>query len=317
MRRLFCVIIILISFSVSAQDFEGLKTKVDTYSKELEAEELACEVQQDFQSKEDQIKAVFYWVASTIKYNMSEAQNPNPKMIRFHYKSDAERLYKLRAIRDSIVQETLTTRKAVCEGYSQTLAKVFNYLDFENHIVKGYVRNSIQDIGKSYTAANHAWNVVKIDNKWVVMDATWAAGAVINGRWQQSFNGYYYDIPRESYFKTHYPEDDRWKFGKKITKKEFYNQPIYTPEFLRTKLRLIPPVSGVIKRVKEKPLVLKIENLSVNQRVLCGLSGYRFAKKPKIHYKNNIAYVEVTPSSRCKKLFLVIDGEVCVEFKLV
>jgi hypothetical protein len=59
------------------------------------------------------------------------------------------------------VYSGLTTSVAVCQGYSMTAYKMFNYAGIENRIVVG----SIKDIP-------HSWNSVKIQGNWYQLDIT-------------------------------------------------------------------------------------------------------------------------------------------------
>ncbi|WP_428817630.1 transglutaminase domain-containing protein [Clostridium butyricum] len=59
------------------------------------------------------------------------------------------------------VYSSLTTSKAVCQGYSMTAYKMFNNAGIENRIVIGTARG-----------ISHSWNVVKIDEKWYQIDIT-------------------------------------------------------------------------------------------------------------------------------------------------
>lgn len=61
---------------------------------------------------------------------------------------------------DFNIYGAIVKKKAVCQGYALT----FMYLMKRQNIVCGYVSSS---------AANHAWNVVYLNNQWYQMDATW------------------------------------------------------------------------------------------------------------------------------------------------
>ncbi|MGG8497499.1 transglutaminase domain-containing protein [Tenacibaculum sp. TC6] len=316
-RLLFVIALFLLACTVNAQEATSFEDILNTYSQNLTAKGLAGKILKDFSSDEERAKAAFYWVSHHVKYNLSAYKEAKNKVIGFRYRNEEEKIKKLEAIKDSIVRQTLTTKKAVCEGYAQTLAKVYTHLGFENEVIRGYVRNSIYDIGNEQFVPNHAWNVVKIHKKWIVVDATWAAGSVINGRWQQIYDDYYFNIPIKHYLKTHYPADEKWMFDIELTKKEFYEQPIFTPEFLKTNLELIAPLHGTLHIEKDKPLTLKIKNLLTFQRVLYGVSNNRFAKQPDISYEDGIGYIQIKSLKNSDKLFLVIDGEIYIEFKLI
>ena len=57
----------------------------------------------------------------------------------------------------------------MCEGYAQTLSKIYTHLGLENMVIKGYVRNSILDIGDEQQMPNHAWNLVKVNDEWRIV----------------------------------------------------------------------------------------------------------------------------------------------------
>lgn len=313
MKRLF-FLFFLLNWAVNAQDFSLIEEKVIDYPKLTTAENLAKRIAKDFHSKELQVQAAFYWLSYNIKYDLEGYYNPRQKRISFKYKNEQEKLEKLQAIKDEIVNETLSNRKALCEGYAQTLAKIYSLLQIENEVIKGYVRNSSNDIANPKSNSNHAWNAVKLNNNWIYIDATWAAGMVNNGSWQQLFNSYYYNIPKEQYFKTHYPENKLWQLRVgRMEKDDFYNQPIYSSAFLQSDLQLISPKKGILNG--STPIEIKLKNLSENQTIFLGYSGYRYAVKPdKIVIKNNITTITTLPPKNSKQVYLIIDKEVMLEF---
>ncbi|GFD80348.1 hypothetical protein KUL118_32100 [Tenacibaculum sp. KUL118] len=299
---------------LSAQDFSLIEEKVNGYSKFSKVERLAQQIASDFKTEEQQVQAAFYWLSYNIRYDLDAYYRPKNKRISFRYRNEQEKLAKLQAIKDDIVNQTLLTRKAVCEGYAQTFAKICSILQIENEVIKGYIRNSSNDIANPKINSNHAWNAVKLNGKWIYIDATWAAGVVNNNRWQPLFNAYYYNIPKEKYFKTHFPEKTLWQLRVgRMRKKDFYNQPIYDASFLKSDLELISPLKGILD--KKATIELKIKNIHPNQSIFLGYSGYRYAVKPdKISTKNNITTVTTTPLDNSKQLFLIVDKEVMLEF---
>ncbi len=297
-----------------AQNFSSIEEITKEYPKYLSADKLAQQISVDFKTPQQQVKAVFYWVSKNINYDLDNFYNPKQKRIRFHYKDEVEKQQKIKAIKDEIVTKVFTTRKAVCEGYAQTIAKVCNILNIENEVIKGYVRNSLNDINNVRNIPNHAWNAIKINDKWMYMDATWAAGAVFNNKWQKEFNQYYYNITKEKHFKTHFPESTLWQLRiGRFSKENYYKQPIYESSFLKSDLELISPSQGVLNR--KEIIEFKIKNLKPNQKILLSYSGSQYAKKPNnVAFKNNIATILVTPPQNTKGLFLIIDNEVVLEF---
>ncbi|OSY88512.1 hypothetical protein WH52_07105 [Tenacibaculum holothuriorum] len=305
---------IFFSLSVFSQNFSDIETKVNSYPKLISAEQLAQRIAKDFSTKENQVKTTFYWLTQNIRYDLESYYNPKNKRIGFRYRNEEERKQKLQAIKDNIVKETLQTRKAVCEGYAQSLAKICNLLDIENDVIKGYIRNSSRDINKPSRSTNHAWNAVKLNGKWIYIDPTWSAGAVMNGRWQRKFNPYYYDIPLKNYFKTHYPEDNLWQLRvERLEIEDYFNQPIYSSSFLNSTVELVKPLKGILTS-KNNTIEIQLKNLKSTDRVMCGFLGSQYAQKPTITKSGTITTVRISPPPRAKELFLIINREVVLEF---
>lgn len=312
--RLF-IFFLLYSFIGLAQDLSEIKLITDTYPGLMTVEKLAKKIEIDFSTDEDKVKATYCWLTKNIRYDLKEFYNPNRKTrTTFRYRTEEEKQQKLKAINNKIVRNTLTKRRAVCEGYARTLAEVCTILNIENSLVTGHVRNSSQVIGNSSLTPNHAWNAVKINNKWIYIDATWGAGSELNGRWIRKFNPYYYNIPKNKYFKTHFPEDSVWRLRVgRITKEKYYNQPIYSNDFLKSDIELKAPTSGILKKKKDNTVHITLDNLR-NKEVFVGFLGNSNAYKPEIRKKGNSSLISFIPPVGAKQCFILIDREVALEF---
>ncbi|CAM1352482.1 transglutaminase domain-containing protein [Tenacibaculum insulae] len=317
MKQLFLFLFISIPTFLSAQKFLEVDTKIKTYPKLITASKLADKISTDFNSDEEKVRAVFSWLSFNIRYNLDEFYNPKQKRIHFRYKDEADKQAKIRAIKDNIVKKTLSSRSAVCEGYAQTFGKVCTLLNIENQVVKGYVRNSSYDIGRVTKTTNHAWNAVKLNNKWIYIDATWAAGAVTNGKWQHYFNDYFFNIPKQKYFYTHFPEDKLWQLRvKRMSLNTYFKQPIYTPFFLKKDYKLIKPNSGILYKKEDGSVSLTLKNIRKNQSILCGFRGFKYAKKPRTSFNKNMVIINIIPPKNSKEIYLIIDNDVVLEFLL-
>ena len=306
------LICLLITFTVNSQDFSLVDAKVKTYPKLISSEKLAQNIKTDFSSDITKVRAVFTWIAQNIRYDLQEFLNPKQTSIRFSYSSEEEKNRKLKAIKEGIVSSTLSKRKAVCEGYAQTFSKVCDLLGIENEVIKGFVRNSPKEIGKPELYSNHAWNAVKINNQWLYFDTTWAAGYLMNGKWQRNFNDYYFNIPNNKYFLTHYPEDKLWQLRVgRMTKNQFYNQPIYSHSFLKSKAKLVKPISGFIKVKKGENIKFQIKNLSNSNQVYYNYSYQRFAKKAILN-GNTLSF---QPPNKSSNLYIFFKRNLALQFK--
>ena len=120
---------------------------------------------------ETTIEVTYLTTKKQEEYIETELESITKSLIKIEM-SDLE---KVRAINDYIVNRYeydytlksisvysgLTTSVAVCQGYSMTAYKMFNYAGIENRIIVG----KVNDIP-------HSWNSVKIQGNWYQLDIT-------------------------------------------------------------------------------------------------------------------------------------------------
>jgi hypothetical protein len=106
---------------------------------------------------------------------------------------------------------TLRYKSAVCGGY----AMLFNYMarkaGFETEYVSGYTKGkskyAIQPIGQF---VRHAWNTVKINGIFYLVDTTWDAGYVNNNRFSFAYTTDFFLTDPNIFIKRHYPQAPGW-----------------------------------------------------------------------------------------------------------
>lgn len=72
--------------------------------------------------------------------------------------------------------KTLVTRKGVCQDYAELLQQMCIAAGIECHLVSGYAKGYSYQKNTTFTETNHAWNVIKVNGKYILTDATWASG---------------------------------------------------------------------------------------------------------------------------------------------
>ena len=312
----FFLFILLSSSLAFAQDLKKIDSLVLTYPKYTKALQLAERISEDFQDDTSKVRAAFRWLTHQIRYDLEEFYQAR-KVIRFRYRDEAERVRKVQEIKDNIVNEAFLTKMGICEAYAQSFQKLMELLGIQAEVIKGYVRNSPEDIGRVPKTTNHAWNAVRLNNKWVILDATWAAGYIFNGRWIKDYNEYFFDIKPQKVNLTHYPEDRkwliRWNYG---SLEDFYNQPIYSHEILQKNISVLSPKKGVIVLHRNKSIVLKIMGLSTIDQVAYNFHGQRYAKRPIISRKGNAAILTIENPQRNTELVLFLNKKLAMEYKV-
>ncbi|MCL7753598.1 transglutaminase domain-containing protein [Polaribacter sp. Z022] len=307
--------LILFTTSLHSQDYTKVDDIVSEYTTFSKVEDLAKKIAKDFTTDKNKARAVFFWLSKNIRYNLKEYYNPS-RSYKFSYATEDEKQQKLQALKDELVLEVFKTKVGVCEDYAQAFKKTCDILGLESEVIKGNVRVNPNKIGKPEKYTNHAWNAVKINGNWLIIDATWAAGYEMNGKWIQKFDDYFYNIPKEKILKTHFSEDLKWrKDNSKFVKKEFYNQPIFSNSFLNSKATLINQKTGILKVNQSKEITLKLKKLDPNLLIYYTFKGQRYAKKPKISIDKNITTLTFLKAKRKSVLNIFINNEIAIQFK--
>ena len=125
---------------------ENISSREDILAKERYLESAKQKIIESLNgySKYDQIKYIHNWLIDNLKYDTT------------YKKEDIHNVY-----------GALAKREVVCEGYARTLKYLLDGLEIENVLVSGTATNS------NNSTESHAWNYVKLNDKWYAIDVTW------------------------------------------------------------------------------------------------------------------------------------------------
>jgi len=157
-----------------------------------------------FKSDMDKVRAIFVWIATNIEYNFVAFQN-NIELVQN-------------------VNEVLVSGKALCYGYSLVFQEFCKQADIKCQIIEGYAKGLGYRKGDKFEKPNHAWNAVKLEDEWYLMDVTWASGVprqLNSGERIIDLETFFMTDPKE-FIKKHLPEDPTWQLlSPKQTLEEF------------------------------------------------------------------------------------------------
>ena len=151
---------------------------------------IANYINENFKTDDEKIRAVFFWLASNIKYDIENVMNDNAS-----HASPEKMDYSLK------------NRKGVCIDYAELFHAMANQLGVSNRIISGFVKQNGQ-IGN----LSHAWCAAKIDQKWYLFDPTWGAGSIQKGVFVKKINNNYFKISPNKITVSHLPFDYLWQF---------------------------------------------------------------------------------------------------------
>ncbi|MFM2367928.1 MAG: hypothetical protein RL619_224 [Bacteroidota bacterium] len=164
-------------------------------------EAIANYINTNFKTDTDKIRAVFYWTASNISYDVA-----NRFKVNFNETPQEQ------------IAKTLKTKKGVWIHYATIFNDISNKIGIQSYIIEGYTKQY-----EKVSNLAHAWCAAKIDNKWYLFDPTWGSGYVNNGKFFKKLNEYYFKTEPAKLISSHIPFDYLWQFlNYPITNSEFY-----------------------------------------------------------------------------------------------
>ena len=258
--RKFLLISVLFFTTLSFGQLDAIDTKMDEMPDSLESStaSIANYISENFTTDDDKIRAVYYWTAATISYDVENMFNQRPNQT-VDYK----------------IKTTLETKKGVCMHYAEVFKDIANKVGVKTVIIDGYTK---QD-GK-IVATGHSWNASKIHGTWYLFDPTWGSGYVNNQQYFRNLNNDFFKADVVQFGLSHMPFDYLWQLKEyPISNQEFYdsktlsesttekfdfNSEIEKDESLSNIERII----AVINRVEKGGLINKliIEKIAMSKK---------------------------------------------------
>ena len=171
-------------------------------------------------------------------------------VLRLSYDHDALALIEAKDYANTPAQDAETVfarRRGVCEGYARLMVALGKAAGVEVAYITGHIRDSERRLSLDATGqpdldgVSHAWNAVKIDDHWYLMDVTWDDPS--NGEPRTT----YLFTPPDLMTHDHLPEDPAWQLrATPITLGEFVRQPLLKPTIGELGLSLVSPTRSQI-----------------------------------------------------------------------
>lgn len=199
------ILLLACSFGLPAQNTKNyIDDTVDSYDTHhlYDPNEITYVITADFKTDSEKVRAIFYWITQNIAYDCNEFHTG----IILPRNDDFE---------DALLTKTLRTRKGICCQYAQLFAYMCNLCNIKAEVITGYTSDHLIWLHKlmGSGAENHAWNAVCINNRWYLLDVTFASG-YCNGRvthFTRCLDNMYYLTSPTVFIMDHHPVDIEWE----------------------------------------------------------------------------------------------------------
>jgi len=216
MKIFFSAIIFFLSINFSSAQAKSAKQMVEELmGKNLLMVELTDYAKKNINAEKEQARFFYHWISQNIQYDF--------EMLERHrnegWTDDDVELNESPFL-------VFEKKSAVCSGFSVLYKWFMDELGIENEIIEGHIRHLTNqtvepDLDISFS---HAWNAIKINDDWLIVDSTWAQ------QFETNVPDYYFDISPEKLIITHFPIESEWQLLKKpLTLEEFNNSQYIDP----------------------------------------------------------------------------------------
>lgn len=167
----------------------------------------------------------------------------------------------------------LKKKKAICSGYTNLMNEMCRLAGVESIGITGYSKGfGYSGTIKKGQRPDHAWNAIRIGNRWQLVDVTWDAGFCDWKYFVKHYSTDYLYLTPEQFIFSHLPQDEQYQYLKKpVTVEEFVEQPYVPGKFFAQKLAFtkeMPMYTNNIKEAKSFVFMVNDPNIVVSTDVI-------------------------------------------------
>jgi transglutaminase/protease-like cytokinesis protein 3 len=276
----------------------------------------------------EKVTSIFKWITDNISYKPRRGNKViGPASFRNFYE-DNEEDGPLKPVDERVSITVLKKRVAVCDGYARLFKTLCGYAGIRAEIIEGYARGGIS---KNRFAVNHTWNAVLIEDKWYLLDATWASGylSLSGDEFVKDYDPLYFLAPPAVFFRDHYPDDLRWTLmDDKIVPEEFKRSPYKQKSFTKYSIKSFSPATGILNVNVGDTIRLKLEtakkerdmnicpDLLVDSAIYSYSPSWVFLRPDPDTKSNEFQYTFNVTSTQVEWLYLLYNDDMVLRYKV-
>ncbi|MEI8278867.1 MAG: transglutaminase domain-containing protein [Bacteroidota bacterium] len=245
-------------------------------------------------------RAIYTWIATNVDFDCKAARHPK------HHLTNA-----LTALND---------RASTAEGYTDLYKTLCDLAKIKCITIEGYGKSNTYGIGDMYDRDRHVWNAVCINNKWFLVDPTWAAGTTDVHLWK--FNKAYTEawfFPDNKLFAySHFPDNKKMQYiDTPVTAVVYNRSPVVGAAAVQYHIRMDKTVNGNLTGTqgRTKHFVFQIDDTSVVHSVTVSFEKMAAVPAP-YKLKENILEIDMPLlASGSVPAFLYVNNTLAFAFK--
>lgn len=159
---------------------------------------------------------------------------------------------------DCSAEAVFSRRVTVCSGYANLFKAMADEVGLESEVVDGFAKGYGYQAGQTPDPQpNHAWNAVKVDGRWQLLDATWGAGSIDERKFKREPNRDWFLVKPEQFIYSHFPSQPKWQLlAEPVVRVDFEQMPQVKADFFALGLHLDTHNQAAIE--SEGELVVKV-----------------------------------------------------------
>ncbi|KAH3714957.1 kyphoscoliosis peptidase-like isoform X1 [Dreissena polymorpha] len=236
------------------------------------------------------VRGFFVWIAENIEYDIEGLLGQRPRT-------------------PTDVSSVMKNGLSVCEGYASVMETLCSSAGREVKKLSGFSKGLRYSTDKKITtssATDHAWNAVRLDGKWFLLDSTWGAGYSDGRKFIKAFNEFFFLTDPDKFVNDHFPymnhnmsESMKWQLLKNPISLEDFNNNVQLKS--HAFLLNVTPVShkrGHIVMNDEIQLTFKSQNILRFSASLSHFDGNfirEMLNSTFVNSKSGVSFITVHP----------------------
>jgi len=200
---------------LSDQQIAAIDAHALTTPPEVEADRklLVAYLTHGLRTDSEKARAIYRWITDRITYDADAFLSGH--------------------MEDMSVEDVMKKRMSVCFGFSNLFEKMAKDADLEVKSISGYAKAYGTSQGQHFDKPNHAWNAIRVNGNWYLIDSTWGAGYIKDGKFKKELSEAFFLTPPEQFVFSHFPVDEQWQLQRTshLSQSEFESLPQVEPTF--------------------------------------------------------------------------------------